>query len=200
MPDEQIVDPVLRQRLSFSRRSDEKGEVLLVDTWVEPGGGVTPHVHPAMEERFTVLEGRASFLAGRKWSEATAGETVVVPAGTRHAYRNDGAEVAHVVCEASPPSTLQEFLTDTVALGEAGKFTRRGIPRGLDGVLAGVALAWGYRDMVVLGFPPLPPAPVQRLLFPPLARLAKRRGYEPGNFAIALASANGTLRRNGAHA
>jgi quercetin dioxygenase-like cupin family protein len=191
MSDKPITDPVLRQRLSFTRRSDEQGEVLEVDTWVEPGGGVTPHVHPAMEERFTVLEGRASFLAGREWSDASSGETVVVPAGTRHAYRNDGDEPAHIVCEARPPSTLQEFLTDTVAMSRAGKITRQGIPRGLDGLLAGAALAHGYRDMVVLGFPPLPPAPVQRVLFPPLARLAERRGYRPGNFAAALGTSEG---------
>ncbi len=191
MAEEQIVDPVLRQRLSFRRRSDDVGEVLEVDTWVEPGGGVTPHVHPGMEERFTVLSGRASFLSGREWSEASAGETVVVPAGARHAYRNDGDEVAHIVCEARPPSTLEEFLTDTAAMSRAGKFTRRGIPRGIDGLLAGVALAHGYRDMVVLGFPPLPPPAVQRILFPPLVRLAERRGYRPGNFAGALRSSNG---------
>jgi quercetin dioxygenase-like cupin family protein len=192
MADEQIVDPVLRQRLSFRRRSDDDGDVLEVDTWVEPGGGVTPHVHPGMEERFTVLEGRASFLSGREWSEASAGETVVVPAGARHAYRNDGDEVAHIVCEARPPSTLEEFLTDTAAMSRAGKITRRGIPRGIDGLLAGAALIHGYREMVVLGFPPLPPPAVQRILFPPLARLAERRGYRPGNFAEALGSANGS--------
>ena len=186
MAQEQIVDPVLRQRLSFSRRRDEKGEVLEIDTWVEPGGGVTPHVHPGMDERFTVLEGRTSFLSGREWSEASAGETAVVPAGTRHAYRNETEEVAHVLCEARPPSTLEEFLRDTAAMGRAGKFTGKGIPRGVDGLLAGVALAHGYREMVVLGFPPLPPAPVQRLLFPPLARVAERRGYRPGNFEAAL--------------
>jgi hypothetical protein len=44
----------------------------------------------------------------------------------------------------------------------------------------------------VLGFPPLPPAPVQRLLFPPLARLAERRGYRPGNFEAALEGSNGS--------
>src|SRR3954447_1514738 len=45
-----IEDPVLRQRYSFERRDD----VLIVDVWVDPGGGVTPHVHPAMEEHFRV--------------------------------------------------------------------------------------------------------------------------------------------------
>jgi quercetin dioxygenase-like cupin family protein len=194
MAEGQIVDPVLRQQFSFQRRSDDAGELLEVDTWVEPGGGVPPHVHPGMDERFTVHSGRASFLSGREWTEASAGETVVVPAGTRHAYRNDSDEVAHIVCEARPPSTLEEFLTDTVALSRAGKITRGGMPRGLDGLLAGAALAHGYREMVVLGFPPMPPAPVQRLLFPPLARLAERRGYRPGNFAAVLGSSNGSPR------
>jgi hypothetical protein len=37
-----------------------------------------------------------------------------------------------------------------------------------------------YRDMVVMGFPPLPPEPIQRVLVPPLARFARRRGYGTG--------------------
>jgi hypothetical protein len=37
-----------------------------------------------------------------------------------------------------------------------------------------------YRDMVVMGFPPLPPPAIQRLLIPPLARFARRRGYGAG--------------------
>src|SRR4051794_41161062 len=95
-----LEDPILKQRLGFRRSTDENGtEVLEVDTWVEPGGGVTPHVHPAMEERFTVHSGQCDFLAGRRWHTAGPGETVVVPAGTRHAYRNRGDEVAHVICE-----------------------------------------------------------------------------------------------------
>ena len=40
-----------------------------------------------------------------------------------------------------------------------------------------------YRDMVVLGFPPLPPPAIQRLAIPPLARLGERRGYRAGHFA-----------------
>jgi hypothetical protein len=45
-----IEDPVLRQRLRFSRTADTDGsEVLHVEAWVDPGGGVTPHLHPAMD-------------------------------------------------------------------------------------------------------------------------------------------------------
>jgi quercetin dioxygenase-like cupin family protein len=184
MPERVVEDPVLRQRFSFSRTTDDDGgEVLHIETWVDPGGGVPPHIHPAMEERFKVLGGRPSFLAGRKWQTASPGDTVVVPAGTRHAYRNTGDEIAHVVCEARPPSSLQEFLEDTAALSRAGKISRHGIPKGPSALLLGAVMAHHYRDMVVLGFPPMPPPPLQRLLFPALARLGERRGYQAGRFA-----------------
>jgi quercetin dioxygenase-like cupin family protein len=179
-----VEDPVLRQRFSFRRTTDEDGgEVLHIETWVDPGGGVTPHIHPAMDERFEVLGGRPSFLAGRKWQAASPGDVVAVPAGMRHAYRNTGDEVAHIVCEARPPSSLQEFLEDAAALGQAGMTTRHGIPKSPRALLLGAVLAERYRDMVVLLFPPMPPRPLQRLLFPALARLGERRGYRAGRFS-----------------
>lgn len=179
-----VEDPVLRQRLRFTRSTGpDGGEVLHVETWLDPGGGVTPHVHPAMEERFEVLAGRPSFLAGRTSRTAAAGETVVVPAGLRHAYRNGGDEVVHMVCHVSPPSTLQEFLEGAAALGRAGKLTRRALPKSLGALLEAAALAHQHREMVVLGFPPMPPPLLQRLLFPVLARLSERRGRQTARSA-----------------
>ncbi len=171
MAPELIEDPALRQRYRFTR----EGDALNVEMWVDPGGGVTPHVHPAMEERFEVLAGRPEFLSGRRWTAAGPGEQAVVSAGTRHAFRNRGEEVAHVLCRATPASTLEAFLTDVAALSQAGAINRRGLPTSPRAALQAAALAERYRDMVELGFP-LPPPPVQRVLFPPLARLAARRG------------------------
>jgi quercetin dioxygenase-like cupin family protein len=163
-----VEDPVLKQRLSFTRSTDPDGsEVLHVEAWVDPGGGVTPHVHPAMEERFEVLAGTPSFLAGRRWHTAVAGETVVVPAGTRHAYRNRGDETVHMVCHARPPSTLQEFLEEAATLSRAGKIaTRWALPTGFGALREALAMAERHRDMAVLLFPPMPPRFVQRLLLP----------------------------------
>jgi quercetin dioxygenase-like cupin family protein len=172
-----VEDPVLRQRYSFQRSTDGDGEVLHVDAWIDPGGGVTPHVHPAMEERFEVLEGTPSFLAGKRWRTAAPGDEVVVPAGVRHAYRNDGDEVAHVRCLARPPSSLQPFLEEVAELSRAGMISRHGLPKRPAALLRAAVLAERHREMVVLGFPPMPPRFVQRLLFPPLARLGRRRGY-----------------------
>jgi quercetin dioxygenase-like cupin family protein len=173
-----VADPVFRQRFSFTRSSDPDGsEVLHVETWVDPGGGVTPHVHPAMEERFRVLDGTAEFLAGRRWITAGPGEEVIVPAGTRHAYRNPDGATAHLVCEVRPPSLLQPFLEDVAALSQAARLNRRGLPTSPGALLESAVLAEHYREMVVLGFPPLPPPAVQRLVFPALARLGSRRGF-----------------------
>ena len=176
-----VVDPVFGTRMGFSRQTEPGGEVLLVDMWVEPRGGVTPHVHPAMEERFTVQEGRCQFLGGRRWTEAGPGETVVVPAGTRHAFRNRGSVPTRVLCEARPPSSLQAFLEDVAGLSRAGKLLRIGLPAP-SGLLESAVLIDGYAEMVELGFP-APPRPIQRILFGPLARLAKRRGMRAGTFA-----------------
>jgi quercetin dioxygenase-like cupin family protein len=176
MAPELIEDPLGRQRLTFSQETDDDGgEVLLVEFWVEPGGGVPPHVHPAVEERFKVISGSLSLLAGRKWQTAGAGETVVVPPGTRHAYRNRGGEVAHAICEARPPSTLQAFLEEVAALARAGGLMRPGFPKSPRALLQAAAIAHRHREMVTLLPPTMPPRPLQRLLLPPLARLARRR-------------------------
>ena len=174
MVDQWVEDPALKQRHRFSRSTDpDGGEVLHVETWIEPGGGVPPHVHPAMEERFHVLAGAPSLLARRMWARYAPGDEIVVPAGLRHAYRNDTAELVHMRADVRPPSSLQAFLEEVAALSQAGMITSRGLPRRPSAVVRAAALAQRHRDMVTLLFPPMPPPFVQRLLFPPLAKLAR---------------------------
>jgi quercetin dioxygenase-like cupin family protein len=112
---ELIEDPVLRMRSHFWTTVEDQHEVLNVGTWVDPGGGVSPHIHPSMEERFEILEGRPQFLAGRRWREAAPGETVVVAPGTRHAFRN-AARRSH----ASYATQLPEPGRMAVRAGSAG--------------------------------------------------------------------------------
>ena len=154
-----VQDPVLLQRYRFAR----EGDVLTVEAWVDPGGGVTPHVHPAMAERFKVLDGEIEFLVGRRWVRTAE---VRVPAGTRHAYRNASNEPAHMVTEVTPPLELEQFLVEVAALARAGRFTRRGLPTTLGAVPELAALAQRYRETVVLETPLRP-------LVPLLARLGR---------------------------
>jgi quercetin dioxygenase-like cupin family protein len=183
MEERVIEDPVLAQRYIFRRATAADGrEVLQVEAWVQPGGGVLiPHIHPRMEERFEVLSGEVTFLVGRKRVRAGAGEQAVVAPGVRHGYQNTGKAEAHIMCDASPPDAeLQQFLEDAAGLARAGRFTKRGIPTSFKGLLQGAILIDHYREMVIF----LSPPPfLQRPFVGPLARLGERRGYRAGEFA-----------------
>src|SRR5919198_2695539 len=121
---ELIEDPVRRQRYRFTR----EGDVLRAEVWVEPGGDVPRHWHPALEERFEVVEGHVTFWVGREKHPAGPGDRLVAPARSPHAFKNTGAEVAHLRVEVAPASRLQEFLEEAAALARAGQYTKRGIP------------------------------------------------------------------------
>jgi mannose-6-phosphate isomerase-like protein (cupin superfamily) len=169
MPADLVHDPVLGQRYRFSR----EGDVLVVEAWADPGSVIPQHFHPRLEERWHVLEGQVAFSVDGERRPAGPGDRVVAAAGVRHAFENTGDEVALLRVEAEPALDLQQFLEDAAALGRAGLYTRRGLPKGWGALLAGAAFTQHYRDTTVLTFPP---PIVQRTLFAPLARLAARRG------------------------
>jgi quercetin dioxygenase-like cupin family protein len=184
MTERLVNDPVLRQRYIFrSSVAPDGTTVMEIEMWVDPGGGVTPHVHPFMEERFTVLSGEPEVLSGRRWETFTAGQCAVVPPHTRHAFRNRGAETAHFRVEVRQPEGLQGFLEDVAALSRAGHIMRPGLPRTLTGLLGTAVIAQHYRDTSILL---VPPPFVQKLLLDPLAGIGRRRGFRPGAMAAAL--------------
>jgi quercetin dioxygenase-like cupin family protein len=188
MAQELVEDPVGRQRYAFRRASDEEGdEVLQVDLWIDPGGDVPPHRHPRLEERFEVVEGEMTFTLGRKRRRVAPGESAVVPAGARHAFRNSGGATAYMRVEVQPPMEQQELLEDFAAVARAGYLARLGplrFPRSPRGLLQVALLTRYYRESetaVIL----TPPPALQRLIVDPLARLAERRGYTARGFARA---------------
>jgi quercetin dioxygenase-like cupin family protein len=166
MTTEPLKDPLFRQSYGFSRN----GNVLRIEIWTEPGGGVlAEHVHPKLEERYEVLEGEVTVRLDGEPRRAGAGERLVVPAGVRHSFQNTGEGIAHLMVEADPALQLQESIEDGVRLGESGRLTAGGKPHGLRGLIEAAALAHRYRETVVLSSPP---RAMQRLLFPLLARFA----------------------------
>lgn len=52
-----------------------------------PYGSATPlHIHHDEDEVFHVLEGKARFVVDGKQSDASAGQTLLAPRGSRHAF------------------------------------------------------------------------------------------------------------------
>jgi mannose-6-phosphate isomerase-like protein (cupin superfamily) len=71
--------------------------VSIIFAWLEPGkSGPKLHTHP-YSETFVVRRGHAAFTAGDRRIEATAGDIVVVPPNTPHAFANAGATVLEMM-------------------------------------------------------------------------------------------------------
>lgn len=165
---EVIHDPVIGQRYRLSRQ----GDVLRNDLTADPGSAVPEHLHPHIEERFEILEGEWSFRVDGDERRAGPGDQLVVPAGSRHKFANVGSEVGRLIAEIDPAMDMEGFFAESAAFARAGVFRRPVMPRGLRGALAASEFAERYSDTTVMLFPP---RPVQRLAFPLLARIERRR-------------------------
>jgi quercetin dioxygenase-like cupin family protein len=78
------------------------GSMFALDCLVGVGGGPPPHRHLVEDELFTITEGSITFTAGDETSAVSAGQSVFVPRGMRHGYRNDGAEQARMIAVYTP--------------------------------------------------------------------------------------------------
>jgi quercetin dioxygenase-like cupin family protein len=123
-------NPVTRERAVVRIGTEESdGELLVVDLYVSPAGRVAAeHVHPILNEWFTVLRGRVGFRLDGRESVAKIGERLHVPPGTIHDWWNAGEEEAHVVVEVSPAARFEEAISATFGLARDGKTNAKGMP------------------------------------------------------------------------
>jgi hypothetical protein len=140
---------------------------------LRPGGAVPiAHVHPVQTERFEVTAGTMRFRVGLRTVVAGPGDVVEVPPGVAHAFANDGEEDAHVLVEVRPALAMEEMFADVVALADAGRMTRRGMPRNL------LDLAVLARRYDAEAHAPVIGRRLQRVLLAPLLGLARLRGRQ----------------------
>ena len=163
-----IQDPVMRQRYELTREGDVLRNVLTA----EPGSEVPEHWHPRIEERFEILEGEWRFRVDGEERPASAGDRLVVAPGARHKFANVGSTTGRFVAEIEPAMDMESFFTESAALSRSGAFKRPGVPKGLRGALAASEFAERYSDTTVMTSPP---RWLQRLAFPILARIERRR-------------------------
>lgn len=146
-----VHDPVHRASYAFT----PDGDNLIVDTWLEAGGQLPPHLHPIQEEHWSVVDGEVEVLLGRnKRTLRPSDGEVPVPPGTKHGLANKSQQTAHARCRVIPALHLEEFLTDSAAAARDGLFMRGGIPRGLRGARWGARFVARHRDETVMTFPP----------------------------------------------
>lgn len=153
----------------------EEGRIVS-DLYVSPGGAVAgEHVHPVVEEIFTVVGGSVGFRVDGDEDVAGPGHKLVVPPGISHYWWNAGDEEAHVVVELRGEERSLEGFAKIIAaifgLARDGKTDAKGRPNLLQAAL----FAREYDDVIRFV---QPPHAVQRVLFGILAPVARLLGYK----------------------
>jgi quercetin dioxygenase-like cupin family protein len=129
-------------------------------------GELPPHRHPSAEETYEVETCELAVQVDGEWTTLSAGERVVVPPDTEHAFRNPGP--AEVVNVHRPAMRFEEFFRGFHALK-----TERGVPMPPDSLRSAILLA-----MLVVEH-----EAEQRVVSPPhwsfrlLARVGRALGY-----------------------
>jgi quercetin dioxygenase-like cupin family protein len=152
---------------------DAPGEPLLVHLSVSPGGAVAgEHLHPAMQERFLVLEGALETKVDGVERTLRKGEELTVAPGVWHDWWNASGETVDVLIELSPPTPRFELaIANGFGLANAGRTDAKGLPSLLQLALIGSE----FSDVLVRRSPP---AFVQSVAFGVLGFVARRRGLK----------------------
>jgi quercetin dioxygenase-like cupin family protein len=85
-------------------------QLCIFEQWVAPGVGAPAHSHP-VEEVLTVCEGEAEMWIDAQRVIVSAGQSLIVPAGRKHGFRNSGHATLHIHAVLASPvfeATMEE--------------------------------------------------------------------------------------------
>jgi quercetin dioxygenase-like cupin family protein len=161
-------NPVTGERAVVRTSPEQSAEdVLIADLYLRPGARVVgEHVHPNIEEKFTVVSGVVGFSLNGHCSMAASGQTVVVPPGIAHDWWNGVQDVSVVRVEIRPGARFQKMIMNFFGLAQDGKTDAKGMPSLLQLAL----IAREFSDVVYFT---RPPRVIQKFPFGLLAPLAR---------------------------
>jgi quercetin dioxygenase-like cupin family protein len=169
-----FFNPATGEHIRYtSVAEDSDGEFVRFDWRSVPGGVITEHIHPKQEERFTITAGEARFTMNGQVHLASAGQTVVVPAGVPHSEGNTGSVDVEGAVELLPALHAKEWHEALAGLVADGNTDARGAPRN---PLQLGATFWYFRHESRVTSPPIW---AQNLVLPPLWLLARMFGVRP---------------------
>jgi mannose-6-phosphate isomerase-like protein (cupin superfamily) len=95
--------------------SNGAAQICMFEQWIAPGTGAPTHWHP-VEEVLTVREGEAEMWMDEQRIIVPAGQSLIVPAGCKHGFRNSGAVTLHIHAVLASPvfESTPEGATETV--------------------------------------------------------------------------------------
>ena len=95
-------------------------QLCIFEQWVAPGNGAPTHSHPVVEV-LTVRDGEAEMWMDDERVIVAAGQSLIVPAGRKHGFRNSGSATLHIHAVLASPifEATPEGATETVRRWEA---------------------------------------------------------------------------------
>jgi quercetin dioxygenase-like cupin family protein len=136
-----------------------------------PGARVTgEHLHPALHERLSVLQGELTVVRDGRRSVLGVGERAHIEPGVWHDWWNDAQAHAVVRVQFTPGERFVHMIETMFGLAREGHVNAKGMPNPLQLALT----AQEFSDVIVFR---KPPRQAQRLVFAALTPIAKRRGY-----------------------
>jgi mannose-6-phosphate isomerase-like protein (cupin superfamily) len=86
--------PGVQTRMLVSAQNGAR-QLCLFEQWVAPGNGAPTHSHP-VEEVLTVYAGEAEMWIDQERIIVKLGQSLIVPAGRLHGFRNSGNVTLHL--------------------------------------------------------------------------------------------------------
>ncbi|MGB3755427.1 MAG: cupin domain-containing protein [Rivularia sp. (in: cyanobacteria)] len=140
-----IVNPVTGDRMTILHPSKIRFDL-------PPGAKGSPlHYHTEMHETFTVLKGCLEMEVGQKRNRRSLqpGESLHVPAGMHHSFRNNSDNWVTFTTENHPAIGFERFIRGMYGLAIDGKVNPEGIPTNL----LQFALLLKLSDTIPVGIP-----------------------------------------------
>jgi mannose-6-phosphate isomerase-like protein (cupin superfamily) len=94
--------PGVETRMLVSARNGAT-QLCIFEQWVAPRTGAPTHSHP-VEEVLTVREGEAEMWLDEQRVIVSAGQSLIVPAGRKHGFRNCGNVTLHLHAVLASPT------------------------------------------------------------------------------------------------
>jgi quercetin dioxygenase-like cupin family protein len=95
---------------------DTGGAFTVLELTLQKGQGAPPHIHHRESETFVVMAGTLTFDCDGVTQRAPQGSVLVLPKGSRHAFRNEDEPACRVLITATPGG-LDDYFAEIAALG-----------------------------------------------------------------------------------
>jgi mannose-6-phosphate isomerase-like protein (cupin superfamily) len=94
---------------------DTGGGFTIIESICTPGACVPMHYHEKEEEHFVIVEGTVRFVRDGHTIDASAGMSITMPKGSKHAWRNISNKAARMLIILTPGG-FEQLLDDVIGV------------------------------------------------------------------------------------